>query len=195
MAASKIDTWIKAGYKLLATEGMDGIRIERLAKILGLNKSGFYHYFGTMEGFVKRLLEHHIDKAKGIACEIANCQNIDPDLLFLIEKHKAFFLVESQLLVKGRPVHVLEEVIEAGKILNKELLPLLRKSSELPDDDSVALAYLNIVRHFFYACIDARHIDYEFLHRLAIDTKGVMDKVIGNQHLSPGSTERVRSHS
>jgi AcrR family transcriptional regulator len=49
MTISKINTWIKAGYKLLGTEGMDGIKVERLARILDLNKSGFYHYFGTME--------------------------------------------------------------------------------------------------------------------------------------------------
>jgi len=184
MTASKIDTWIQAGYKLLATEGMDGIKIERLAKILTLNKSGFYHYFGTMESYHKNLLRYHIRIAKGIAAEIASCQNIDPDLLLLIVKHKAFFLVESQLLVKGRPTHVDDQVDEAGKIVNEELLPLWRKTDELPEDDSVALAYLNIIRHFFYGQVDAEHINYEFLHKLTVDTKGVMNKVIMDRHIS-----------
>jgi len=189
MAASKIDTWLKAGYKLLGTEGIEGIKIERLAKILDLNKSGFYHYFGTMEGFIKSLVQHHIQKAKVIAEEIASCQTIDPDLLLLIVKHKGFFLVESQLLVKSRPPHADEEVDEAGKILNEELLQLWRKASTLPQDDSVALAYLNIIRHFFYARVDAEHINYEFLHRLTVETKGVMDKVITEQHLSSHGLE------
>ena len=184
MTTSKIDTWIQAGYNLLATEGIDGIKIERLAKILQLNKSGFYHYFGTMESYVKNLLQYHICIAKGIAGEIARCQNIDPDLLLLIVKHKVFFLVESQLLVKRRPAQIDDQIDEAGRIVNEELLPLWRKTNELPHDDSVALAYLNIIRHFFYAQVDAAHINYEFLHKLTVDTKEVMDKVIMERYVS-----------
>jgi len=41
MSKLKIDAWIKAGYKLLGKEGVDGVKVERLARILQLNKSGF----------------------------------------------------------------------------------------------------------------------------------------------------------
>ena len=43
--------WTEEGYRLFAKEGLDGIQVERLARILSLNKSGFYHYFGDLEGF------------------------------------------------------------------------------------------------------------------------------------------------
>jgi len=185
MTHSKIDTWIRAGYKLLGTEGMDGIKVERLAKILALNKSGFYHYFGTMEAYVKSLLDHHVSLAKNIASEIANCQNIDPDLLLLVVKHKQFFLVESQLLVKSRPAHMDEDLDEAGRIVNEQLLPLWRKTSDIPEDASAALGFLNIIRHFFYARMDGEHIDYEFLHALAVETQDVLDKIMDRNVSTP----------
>jgi len=149
MTVSKIDLWISTGYKLLGTEGMDRIKVEHMAKILVLNKSGFYHYFGNMESYLKCLLQYYVSLARNIASEIARCQNIDPDLLHLIVKRKAFFLVESQLLVKSRPAHIDEDLDEAGRIVNDELLPLWRKIRHLPEDTSAAIGLLNIIRHFF----------------------------------------------
>ena len=176
MSAQKIETWTKTGYELLGMEGLEGIKIERLAKILHLNKSGFYYYFGTMESYCKTLIQYHVLQAKIVAMEIADCANIDPDLLLLIVKHKTFFLVESQLLVKGR-LHGGDDLEEAGKIINEDLLLLWRKTSSLPDDRSILLACLNIIRHFFYARIDADNVNYEFLHSLTSEVKGVLDKV------------------
>jgi AcrR family transcriptional regulator len=193
MSVSKIDTWIRAGYELLGAEGMDGIKVERLAKILNLNKSGFYHYFGTMESYLKRLLHHHVNLAKTIASELSNCQNIDPALLLLIVKHKAFFLVESQLLVKSRPARCTEDVDEAGRIVNKELLPLWRKTSDIPEDSSAALGFLNIIRHFFYARMDPDNVNYAFLHGLAAETQDVLDKIMMDKHVSLHHSEGPRS--
>ena len=192
MTLSKIDTWIKAGYKLLGTEGMDGIKVERLAKILDLNKSGFYHYFGTMESYVKSLLHYHVGLATTIASEIAKCQNIDPDLLLLIVKHKTFFLVESQLLVKSRPAHLDEDVDEAGKILNEVLLPLWRKARDLPEDRTAAMGFLNIMRHFVYSRVDPENFNYEFLHALAVETHDVLDKIM-DKHMSWHDPDGTRS--
>jgi AcrR family transcriptional regulator len=193
MTLSKIDTWIKAGYKLLGTEGMDGIKVERLAKILDLNKSGFYHYFGAMELYIKRMLQYHVGLATTIASEVARCQNIDPDLLLLIVEHKSFFLVEAQLLVKARSSHLDEGVDEAGRIVNDELLLLWRKTCDVPEDSSAALGFLNIIRHFFYARMDPENVNYEFLHGLAVETEGVLHKVIMDKHVSSHNIESSAS--
>ncbi len=50
---SKVEKWIKAGYALLATDEIDGINIERLARALNVNKSGFYHYFGLEKNILR----------------------------------------------------------------------------------------------------------------------------------------------
>ena len=181
---AKVDTWIKAGYKLLGSEGMDGIKVERLAHALDLNKSGFYHYFGDMKGYVKGLLEHHVHLAKQIAKDIRKCEVIDPDLLQLIVRHKQFFLVESQLLVKGRPIQTQEDVELASKIIKEEFLPLWKKVIQLSEDSTVAQPYLDILRHFFYARITPDNINYQFLRQLVSETRDVFQKVAQEKHVS-----------
>jgi hypothetical protein len=98
--------------------------------------------------------------------------------LLLIVKHRAFFLVESQLLVKSRWAHFDEDIDEAGRIVNEELLVLWKKASDAPEDSSAALGFLNIIQYFFYPRMDPEHINYEFLHSLAVETQEVLDKVI-----------------
>jgi AcrR family transcriptional regulator len=183
MSKIKIEAWTKAGYKLLGKEGIDGIKVERLARILQLNKSGFYHYFGSMKVYLKSLLQYHVDMAKVIAIEIAACESLDPDLLHLMVKHKGFFLVESQLLLKSKPAYFNAEVLEASKIINKELLPLWRKDTQLPQDPELALSYLNIILHFFYARINSDNLSYPFLHSLTFETEEVLNKVMDEKYV------------
>ena len=54
-----INRWIEAGYEIFAHEGPEGVQIEKLARKVGLNKSGFYHYFSDRDVFFTRLLEYH----------------------------------------------------------------------------------------------------------------------------------------
>ena len=178
MSASRIETWIEQGYKLLGAEGFDGIKVERLARLLNLNKSGFYHYFGDRQSYLEALVQYHIGLARSIAVEISGLRNIDPDLLYLIVKHKLFFLVESQLLVKGRHALNCRNIDEAGDIINKELLALWGNTQGVPGDMSVAYGYLNIIRHFIYARIDAKNISYDFLHKLSVETGEVLEKTV-----------------
>jgi AcrR family transcriptional regulator len=49
--AKNSSAWTEVGYALFAEEGLDGIQVERLARILKLNKSGFYHYFRDLDGY------------------------------------------------------------------------------------------------------------------------------------------------
>ena len=193
MSKLKIEAWIKAGYKLLGKEGIEGIKVERLARILQLNKSGFYHYFGSMKVYVKSLIQYHVDMAKDIAPEIACCDNLDPDLLLLMIKHKGFFLVESQLLLKSKQAYFSAEADEASKIINKELLPLWRKDTQLPEDSAVALSYLNIILHFFYARINSDNLSYQYLHSLTFETEAVLNKVMDEKYISSSKIEKRTS--
>jgi AcrR family transcriptional regulator len=178
MSEPKIETWIKAGYNVLSTEGLEGLKVERLARTLRLNKSAFYYYFGSMKGYVRSLMKHHVLLAQAIEADIKDCKNIDPDLLLLIVKHKEFFLVQSQMLVKAKPAHSFEDLDEAVRITSEAVLPLLKKESELPGHSAVALAFMNMLRHFFYAQIDSKNITYQFLHKMTSEAKDVLNKVV-----------------
>ena len=50
--------WLEAGLEALATEGPEALRIDRLAKTLGVARSGYYWHFENREDFVQALLQH-----------------------------------------------------------------------------------------------------------------------------------------
>ena len=131
--------------------------------------------------------------AKDIAPEIACCDNLDPDLLLLMIKHKGFFLVESQLLLKSKQAYFSAEADQASKIINKELLPLWRKDTQLPEDSAVALSYLNIILHFFYARINSDNLSYQYLHSLTFETEEVLNKVMDEKYVSSHKIEKRTS--
>ena len=53
--ATKED-WIKLGYKTFADQGVSGIVVEKMAKVLKVNKSSFYWYFKTKKEFIRQLI-------------------------------------------------------------------------------------------------------------------------------------------
>ncbi|MEM7514864.1 MAG: TetR/AcrR family transcriptional regulator, partial [Bacteroidota bacterium] len=54
-----IEPWLKAGYDIFSQEGPGGLKVERLARIVGKSKSSFYHHFADLEIYTSFLLEYH----------------------------------------------------------------------------------------------------------------------------------------
>jgi AcrR family transcriptional regulator len=58
MTDDRGETWIDAGLKEIARSGVDGVRVEVLAKNLGVTKGGFYRRFrdraALLEGMLQR---------------------------------------------------------------------------------------------------------------------------------------------
>jgi AcrR family transcriptional regulator len=53
---SKGDLWIEAGLAAMASHGVDGVRVEVLAKQLGVTKGGFYRQFRDRPALLKGIL-------------------------------------------------------------------------------------------------------------------------------------------
>src|ERR1700755_2042419 len=50
-------TWIEAGLQALAAGGADAVRVDLLAKTLGVTRGGFYHHFAGRQVFLDALLD------------------------------------------------------------------------------------------------------------------------------------------
>jgi AcrR family transcriptional regulator len=50
--------WIEAAMKVLVTHGVESVRVERLAKDLGVTKGSFYWHFKDREALLDALLNH-----------------------------------------------------------------------------------------------------------------------------------------
>src|ERR1700756_2619953 len=57
MSDAKGETWIKAGFAELARAGIDGVRVEVLAKNLGVTKGGFYRRFRDRAALLEGMLD------------------------------------------------------------------------------------------------------------------------------------------
>ena len=57
MTDDKSEAWIKAGFAELARSGVEGVRVEVLAKRLGVTKGGFYRRFRDRAALLGTMLE------------------------------------------------------------------------------------------------------------------------------------------
>jgi AcrR family transcriptional regulator len=57
MTGEKGDAWIAAGFAELARTGIEGVRVEVLAKQLGVTKGGFYRRFRDRAALLEAMLE------------------------------------------------------------------------------------------------------------------------------------------
>src|SRR3954452_1860110 len=56
MSDGKGDVWVEAGFTDLARGGIDGVRVEVLAKNLGVTKGGFYRRFADRAALLGGML-------------------------------------------------------------------------------------------------------------------------------------------
>src|SRR6478672_2040083 len=52
------ESWIEAGFEELARQGVEGVRVEVLAKDLGVTKGGFYRRFKDRAALLDAILQN-----------------------------------------------------------------------------------------------------------------------------------------
>ena len=76
MTGGKGDVWIEAGFAELARSGIAGVRVEVLAKSLGVTKGGFYRRFRDRAALLGAMLE--VWREGRIAAHDSLPNDIDP---------------------------------------------------------------------------------------------------------------------
>ena len=61
--------WLDEGLDVLATDGVDGLRIDRLASRLGVTKGSFHHHFAGIADYRGALLAHYEEQATAALAE------------------------------------------------------------------------------------------------------------------------------
>ena len=175
--AKNSSVWTKVGYTLFAEEGMQGIQVERLARILQLNKSGFYHYFGDVDGYFEELIQLHRDKAAVYLTDLKEIKNIDPDYLLHIVKHKVAIMFHLQLIRNKDNKIFYETAAKIDKEEDQILGTLWSDYLGIHQNPDLAIRYFNVVRDMFYARISLQNMEYPFLHKLMAEAKVVMRQI------------------
>ena len=74
MNDGKGDVWVEAGFTELARAGVEGVRVEVLAKNLGVTKGGFYRRFADRAALLEAMLVHW---REGRSASIAQQTSLD----------------------------------------------------------------------------------------------------------------------
>lgn len=81
MATAKTtpEVWLDAGLAALAAGGPDAIRVESLARTLGVTKGGFYWHFADRSAFLDRMLHRWEQRAVGDVIAELESHDTAPD--------------------------------------------------------------------------------------------------------------------
>lgn len=155
-------SWIELGYRFFAFEGPSGLKIERLAKGVGKNKSSFYHLFADIEVFTERLLTHHLAQAKIIAEKESNSLN-ESELIEVIIQHKIDLLFNRQLRIHRENKEFENCFNQINQISIPAILPLWKNIIGLSENSSLAQMVLTLSLENFYLQITDETLNESWL--------------------------------
>ena len=167
--------WIEEGYKQFAIDGPDEFHVEKLAKSLGLNKSGFYHYFVDRESFFEALLEYHHEENNRFCKEISESKYFDPDYLNLVLKYKYAVFFQKQLRANSDNPKFRETFLSVWKNNEKVLLPLWSMHLKIQGNMTLASELWGIFRDVFFMRARIEILDMAFLHSLSYEFTSVLE--------------------
>jgi AcrR family transcriptional regulator len=182
--------WIEEGYNLFAKEGLDGIQIERLARILHLNKSGFYHYFGDIEGYCVELIKMHEKNVNLFLESIDALKKIDPDYLLLLIEFAPTVMFQVQL-TRHKEIQSFYQASErVDHLVNIAIRSLWNEFLGINGSPDLAMRYFYIVRDMFYTRISFQNLNYQFLHNFVTEAKSLIDQIAERKSMEPANSLR-----
>ncbi len=169
--------WTEAGYDLFAEEGLEGLQVERLARILQLNKSGFYHYFGDLEGYCDELLKFHQHRVTQYCNRVREVKRIDPDYLHVLIEFKVPTLFQMQLgRIKNKPAfHEVEKWVDHQEEVVIQQLWCNYIDTEISAE--LTMRYFDMFRSMFYARVGVENFTLPFVTSIFEEAKAVLNQV------------------
>jgi len=171
------ERWINIGYELFSEDGPEGIQIERLARILELNKSGFYHYFGTLDEFIIILMEHHLKTVKWFCNEISKLSNITPDYINLLMENKMMVMFHVQLSRNGQKKLFNQTFENGNQLIDRQIAPLWSEYLGLESDRGFSIQTYRHIRDIFNSRVNYKNFTHEFIIEVAEEFRSMLKKV------------------
>lgn len=172
----KIDTkerWILAGYDLFAKDGPKGIKIEVIAKIVGISKSSFYHHFADIQIFTDILLDYHLDRAKIVAEKERACKDIDPELINVLLEFRQDLLFNRQLRINRSDSRFSRCFEVSNQLAKMAIMEIWAKDVGLKHKSKLVEILFSLVIENFYLQITEETLNYEWLSKYFKDLRNL----------------------
>jgi AcrR family transcriptional regulator len=179
--------WIEAGYEMFATVGPKDFSVESLARIMGMNKSGFYHYFGDRDIFFQDLMEYHDNHGKKFYQEVSKLKEFMPGYLNTLMKYHTGHLMQIQLRKNFTEPLFKEYYYKVKERNNIVQIPLWAKYLNL-NDLTLASELFTIVSDLVVARIETNNITRDFLEGTFEGIKNTVNKIQLHNRNTSGHT-------
>lgn len=163
MKEDTMKPWINSGYQIFAMEGPGGLKVERLARIIGKNKSSFYHLFSGLEIFTTALLEHHLKQAFIMAEKESNCKNRD-ELIEVIVTHKIDLLFNRQLRIHRDNQNFENCFLKTNQITGQSIIGIWSEIIGLKNNSHLAELVFRLSLENFFLQITEETINTNWLN-------------------------------
>jgi len=157
------DSWIKTGYNIFALSGESALKIEPLAKKVGISKSSFYHHFADLEIFMEFLLKFHLQQSKCMAGKEKKSKNIDPELINVLVDHKIDLLFNRQLRINQQNKRYKQVLIESNQIIGNEFVNIWASDLKLNLTRRQLESLFELALENFFLQINPDNLNYEWL--------------------------------
>ena len=157
------EIWITKGYEIYALNGLKSLKIEQLAKDVGISKSSFYHHFADLEYFFENLLNYHFQKCSILSQKEKNCKKIFPELIETLLEHRTDLLFHRQLRINRNDKIIESALLKSNQILGNYAVMLWAKEINLNLTTNQLNGLFEIATDDFYMLINKDNLDYQYL--------------------------------
>ena len=95
--------WLAKALETLQSNGVEGVKIEQLARALGTSRSGFYWHFKNRQDLLKQMLEYWVNEYTNVVLEDVEFKKLDPEkrLLTLMDIIRDKSLAKYELAINA----------------------------------------------------------------------------------------------
>lgn len=148
---------------MLALQGENALKIETLAKKIGISKSSFYHYFADMQLFVEALLNYHLEQSKVIAEKEKRAQTIQPELIEILVAHKIDLLFNRQLRFNQQKKEFRETLEKSNQIIGNEFVRIWATDLQLKLSVKQLESIFELALENFFLQINPENMTFEWI--------------------------------
>lgn len=157
--------WIIRGYEIFALEGEAMLKVEQLAKDVGISKSSFYHHFVDINFFVDALLEHHLHMASIVAEKEMQATSINPGLIDVLVEHRIDLLFNRQLRLHAPRRKYSDVLAASNQQLGQHVAALWLNENSLNMSKSQAEALFTLALDQFFLQIHPSNLNRAWLEQ------------------------------
>lgn len=168
------ETWINTGYGIFALQGENSLKIEAIAKLVGVSKSSFYHFFADLEIFKELLMANHLQQSKIMAEKERNAQSLVPELVNILVEHKIDLLFNRQLRINQQQKLYSKTLAQSNKIVGTEFINIWSRDLGTSLSTQQFMGIYELAVENFYLQINDTNLNYEWLSAYFTNLKKVI---------------------